>query len=348
MEKDVKHQPNDFTHYLWLQTLYASNRLFQSLYFMGIYGDGWKNLNIRAWKTWPWFSSRLENLKRVVKPCKWHFLGDFTPFFVFLWPTKGVGFRQPKVFLFHLFKYTLYICSFCKKVVQRHMSRSFSTIRLFRRSLSCNFPFQQSGIGKNVNVSNMPPKAQLVLLSVYPTYPFTFYVNRTKRHVTWSICPHILLFNTISVLKLPLLYIYNLLLKINFLGALLRFIVRHRNLMIFCILRYTIFSGFFQFLIPIIIITVIYLRILLFLKVNKHKVLKVYLYMEIACFLCFFCYFFFLQRNRVSQPSLLAKQRKTNAILFSISLIFFVTWLPFRWLLPLLCILSVSRDIPSG
>ena len=31
-------------------------------------------------------------------------------------------------------------------------------------------------------------KAQLVLLSVYPTYPFTFYVNRTKRHVTWSIC----------------------------------------------------------------------------------------------------------------------------------------------------------------
>ena len=48
--------------------------------------------------------------------------------------------------------------------------------------------------------------------------------------------------------------------------------------MIFCILRYTIFSGFFQFLIPIIIITVIYLRILLFLKVKKHKVLKVYLY----------------------------------------------------------------------
>ena len=37
-----------------------------------------------------------------------------------------------------------------------------------------------------------------------------------------------------------------------------------------------------------------------------------------------------LQRNRVSQPSLIAKQRKTNAILFSISLIFFVTWLPFR------------------
>ena len=40
----------------------------------------------------------------------------------------------------------------------------------------------------------------------------------------------------------------------------------------------------------------------------------------------------FLQRNRVSQPSLLAKQRKTNVILFSISLIFFVTWLPFRYL----------------
>ena len=137
-------------------------------------------------------------------------------------------------------------------------------------------------------------------------------------------------------------------LEINCPGALLRFIVQHRNLMIFCILRYTIFSGFFQFLIPIIIITVIYLRILLFLKVKKHKILKVYLYMEIACFLCFLCYFVFLQRNRVSQPSLLAKQRKTNAILFSISLIFFVTWLPFRWMLPLLCILSLSRDISSG
>ena len=189
-------------------------------------------------------------------------------------------------------------------------------------------------------------KAHLELLSVYPTYPFTFYVNPTKRYVTWSICLCTHLFIKISVLTLFLLY--SLWLEINCPGALLRFIVQHRNLMIFCILRYTIFSGFFQFLIPIIIITVIYLRILLFLKVKKHKVLKVYLYMEIACFLCFFCYFFFLQRNRVSQPSLLAKQRKTNAILFSISLIFFVTWLPFRWLLPLLCILSVSRDISSG
>ena len=91
----------------------------------------------------------------------------------------------------------------------------------------------------------------------------------------------------ISVLKLSLLYIYNLLLKINFLGALLRFIVQHRILMIFCILRYTIFSGFFQFLIPIIIITVIYLRILLFLKVKKHKILKVYLYIETPCFSVF-------------------------------------------------------------
>ena len=39
-------------------------------------------------------------------------------------------------------------------------------------------------------------KAHLELVSVYPTYPFTFYVNRTKRHVSWSICPHTLLFNT--------------------------------------------------------------------------------------------------------------------------------------------------------
>ena len=67
-------------------------------------------------------------------------------------------------------------------------------------------------------------KAQLVLLSVYPTYPFTFYVNRTKRHVTWSICLRTLLFITISVLKLSLLYIYNLLLV-----ALLQFTVKHKR-----------------------------------------------------------------------------------------------------------------------
>ena len=138
------------------------------------------------------------------------FWGTLPPFFVFLWPTKGVGLCHPKVFSLPPFQIS--ICSFCNKVVQRHMSRSFSTIRLFRRSLSCNFPFQQFGIGTNVNVSNMPPwillhvnekncflnsrkdfisvfaNAQLVLLSVYPTYPLTFYVNPTKRHVTWSIC----------------------------------------------------------------------------------------------------------------------------------------------------------------
>ena len=79
------------------------------------------------------------------------FLGTFPLFWFF--------YDQQKAFLFHLFKYPF--CSFCNKVVQRHMSRSFSTIRLFRRSLGCNFPFQQFGIGTNVNVSNMPPRILL-------------------------------------------------------------------------------------------------------------------------------------------------------------------------------------------
>ena len=42
-----------------------------------------------------------------------------------------------------------------------------------------------------------------------------------------------------------------------------------------------------------------------------------------------------LQSNRVSLPSLVSKQRKTNVILFSVSITFFVTWLPFRYFLVL-------------
>ena len=84
--------------------------------------------------------------------------GLYTLFCLFMtnkgsWPSPAKSFSLPSL--------QIYICSFCKKVVQRHMSRSFSSIRMFRRSLSCNFPFQQSGIGKNVNVSNMLPRIML-------------------------------------------------------------------------------------------------------------------------------------------------------------------------------------------
>ena len=138
------------------------------------------------------------------------------PKMTFSWglsPFFGFFYDQQKAFLFHLFKHPF--CSFCNKVVQRHTSRSFSTIRLFRRSLGCNIPFQQRQWNQLEPTSmsatclhgscfmstrktafwiqegilfQFLKKAQLVLLSVYPTYPFTFYVNRTKRHVTWSIC----------------------------------------------------------------------------------------------------------------------------------------------------------------
>ena len=85
--------------------------------------------------------------------------GPYPLFLSFYDQQRELVFAIQKFFLFHLFKYPF--CSFCNKVVQRHMSRSFSTIRLFRRSLGCNFPFQQFGIGTNVNVSNMPPRILL-------------------------------------------------------------------------------------------------------------------------------------------------------------------------------------------
>ena len=107
------------------------------------------------------------------------------PLFCLFMTNKGSWLSPAKSFSLPSFQ--IYICSFCKKVVQRHMSRSFSSIRLFRRSLSCNFPFQQSGIGKNVNVSNMPP---LILLHVNEKSCFLnsrkdFISVFEKRHI-WS------------------------------------------------------------------------------------------------------------------------------------------------------------------
>ena len=34
----------------------------------GIYRNGWKNHNIRAWRTWSWVSSELENVKWLLQP----------------------------------------------------------------------------------------------------------------------------------------------------------------------------------------------------------------------------------------------------------------------------------------
>ena len=102
--------------------------------------------------------------------------------------------------------------------------------------------------------------------------------------------------------------------------------------------RYTVFSGVFQFLIPVVLISIVYIRILLFIKVARiwmfsqiivHK--SKLILAEIMFFNAFYCDFILtLQKNRVSQPSLVAKQKKTYIILFSVSLTFFFSWLPFR------------------
>ena len=182
------------------------------------------------------------------------------PLFCLFMTNKGSWLSPARSFSLPSFQ--IYICSFCKKVVQRTWVGLFqasvcSGDHSVAISLSSNLELERTStsatclhwsyfmstrktafwIQERILFQFLKKKAQLVLLSVYPTYPFTFYVNCTKRHVTWSICPHTLLFNTISVLKLPLLYIYNLLLKINCIGALIRFRVQNRNLMVFCILR---------------------------------------------------------------------------------------------------------------
>ena len=40
----------------------------QNTLFWGIYGDGWKNHNMCAWRAWSWASLRWENIRRKVEP----------------------------------------------------------------------------------------------------------------------------------------------------------------------------------------------------------------------------------------------------------------------------------------
>ena len=87
-------------------------------------------------------------------PANGIFLGTLPPFLSFYDQQRELAFASQKFFSSIFSNIHLL---FLQKGCSAHMSRSFSSIRLFRRSLSCNFPFQQSGIGKNVNVSNMPP-----------------------------------------------------------------------------------------------------------------------------------------------------------------------------------------------
>ena len=51
-------QPYDSKHFkAFIKTSYS------------IYNNGWKNYNIRAWRTWSWVISRLENVKRLLETC---------------------------------------------------------------------------------------------------------------------------------------------------------------------------------------------------------------------------------------------------------------------------------------
>ena len=56
----------------------AKNSLFPpDTQFYCIHRDGWKNHIIRTWRTWPWVSSCLENVKRLLQPCLGgHILGS--------------------------------------------------------------------------------------------------------------------------------------------------------------------------------------------------------------------------------------------------------------------------------
>ena len=38
------------------------NQVTQYTLFYGVYGEDWKNHNIRTWKTWSWVSSRLKKV----------------------------------------------------------------------------------------------------------------------------------------------------------------------------------------------------------------------------------------------------------------------------------------------
>ena len=78
------------------------------------------------------------------------------------------------------------------------------------------------------------------------------------------------------------------------------------------LLRYTIVSGVFQFILPMVVISVIYIKII-----------------------------FFLKQSRMPNHSQQKKQRQTNAILLSISLIFCVSWLPFS----VFCVIIELVDI---
>jgi len=75
---------------------------------------------------------------------------------------------------------------------------------------------------------------------------------------------------------------------------------------------YTVFSGVFQYILPLIIISFLYGRI-----------------------------FHFIKTKRMSNTQHSKKQRRTNIILFSISLIFFLSWLPFS----VYCIITEAIDV---
>ena len=49
---------------------HLAKTLFILFIFYCIYGDSWKKYKSRAWRTWFWVSSRWDNIKRNVEPCK--------------------------------------------------------------------------------------------------------------------------------------------------------------------------------------------------------------------------------------------------------------------------------------
>ena len=78
--KDGKHFQGDFkntlfgiqnTLFMTQNTLFVNQTAPNTLFFSNYFND-WKTDSVRAWRTWSWITSRLENVKQLVEAwCPW-------------------------------------------------------------------------------------------------------------------------------------------------------------------------------------------------------------------------------------------------------------------------------------
>ena len=146
--------------------------------------DLWSPANDIFWGILPPFCPSMTNKGSWSLPSKSFFSSTFSNIHL-LFLQKGCSAAHESVFFNHpsvqeisqlQFPFPA-ICNWNRRQRQQHASMDLTSCQ--REKLLLNSRKDFISVFAN---------AQLVLLSVYPTYPFTFYVNPTKRHVTWSIC----------------------------------------------------------------------------------------------------------------------------------------------------------------